>query len=64
MVLNDGDQPPGIYGYYDMFTWAGWWEVWMTSSFIHVLEDWLFATVVAGVFIFYGAMVDADIPYC
>ena len=64
LVLNDGSEPPGIYGYYDLFTWAGWWEVWMLSAFLNFIENFIFATTLALSFIFYEVLIGPETPWC
>ena len=56
MVLNDGNEPPGIYGYWDMFTWGGWFKLWIMAIVLNAFEDFLDKTMTAVAFIFYDTM--------
>ena len=64
LVLNDGNEPPGIYGYYDMFTWAGWFKLWMMANVLQVFEDFMAKTITAIAFIFYDTIQGPMMPWC
>ena len=38
MTLNGGDKPSGIYGYVDMYTWEGWFQMYLFGWFVFLFN--------------------------
>ena len=63
--MHDGDgEAKGIFGYYDMFTWEGYLDVWFWRTGQRILVTWLTQFWIATMFVMYYAMADESLPMC
>ena len=51
MVLNGGDQPSGIYGYIDLFTWQGWIKMYLIGWVVKLTRNYIEAIIIRSLFI-------------
>ena len=63
--MHDGDgEAPGIFGYYDMFTWEGYLDVWFWRTATNIFINYIAAFWIAILFVMYYAMSDESLPLC
>ena len=62
-LLNNGE-PEGIYGYVDMFTWDGWWQVVGYSALNYLIVELLIETITAYFLAHVFSQMDASFPLC
>ena len=63
MTLNSGNKPKGIYGYFDVYTWEGFFKLMVISAFYQVIKQFVAGTIVALMFVLTFA-VRSDLKFC
>ena len=63
-LLNNGDKPDGIFGYVDVFTWNGWWQVVGYSALRYFVVELIMETITAYFLAHVFSQMDDSFPLC